>query len=109
MDKENKLVRCFQNNEIKSITAGIPGTEHRHVRTALETNDGIFIFQEATIAAMVRAYIHVKTHPQVRAVRLEGRNVEDGKPGYAKWQLLETSCGEEAENVLIELEHIVPP
>jgi hypothetical protein len=48
-----------------------------------------FTFQEATIANLVRAYITVKTHPELTRVRLSGRKLVMKKAGYAEWQLLE--------------------
>jgi hypothetical protein len=47
------------------------------------------MFQEAAVANIVRAFITVKTHPQKISVRLKGRRLEERKPGYAEWQLIE--------------------
>ena len=41
------------------------------------------------VAALVRAYVGVKTHPTRKAVTLTGQTVEEGKTGYARWQLIE--------------------
>jgi hypothetical protein len=49
-----------------------------------------FIFQEATVANLVRAYITVKTHPVYTKVRLTGQRLPTGKANFAEWQLLET-------------------
>jgi hypothetical protein len=76
------------NEEVKSLVAEIP-EGHKHLRTTIELHDGrTFIFQEATIANLVRAYIEVKTHPVVTNVRYTGRNLAKRKDGYAEWQLL---------------------
>ena len=64
----------------------------RHLRAVLELRDGREIeLQEATLAALVRAYIRVKTDPLHQRSRLVGRilDPEEGKPGFALWQLLE--------------------
>lgn len=81
-----KIVR---NEDVAGVLAEIP-EGHRHLRTTLTFADGSsFTFQEATIAAIVRAYIAVKTDPVCKRVVLTGRTVEGRKPGYAEWQLIE--------------------
>jgi hypothetical protein len=85
----NKPVNNFRNSDIKSITMGIPGADHKHLRAVIETEDSFIVFQEATLAALVRAYIRVKTHPVDDVVRLVGGEIDNRKPGYASWQLLE--------------------
>jgi hypothetical protein len=80
----------LRNEDVARIVAEIP-EGHRHLRTTLTLADGSSIrFQEATVAAIVRAYVAVKTDPRRRAVELEGRKVNDRKDGYAEWQLLES-------------------
>jgi hypothetical protein len=77
------------NEEVKELTAEIP-EGHKHVRTTIVLQDGKeFTFQEATVANLVRAYITVKTHPQLTRIRLSGRKLATKKEGYAEWQLLE--------------------
>ncbi len=77
------------NEEVNELTAEIP-EGHKHLRTTILLQDGReFTFQEATIANLVRAYITVKTHPEITRVRLSGRKLVIEKEGYAKWQLLE--------------------
>jgi hypothetical protein len=51
------------------------------------------IFQEATIANISRAYITLKTHPNIKAQELktEALTEEQRKEGYATHQLIETS------------------
>lgn len=64
---------------------------HRHIRATVLFADGNQLtFQEATIANLVRAYITVKTHPEITAVRLTGKKLESRKEGYAEWQLVES-------------------
>ncbi|HTP05355.1 MAG TPA: hypothetical protein VMM54_09395 [Nitrospirota bacterium] len=77
------------NEEVKELTTEIP-EGHKHLRTTIVLQDGReFAFQEATIANLVRAYITVKTHPELTRVRLSGRKLVMKKAGYAEWQLLE--------------------
>ena len=79
----------ISNEDVKELTAEIP-EGHKHVRTTIVLQDGKeFTFQEATMASLVRAYISVKTHPQLTKIRLTGRRVRAKKDGYAQWQLVE--------------------
>ena len=75
------------------IVAEIP-EGHSHLRTTLTLFDGSSItLQEATVAAIVRAYIAVKTDPRSRRMALRGQKVPDRKEGYAEWQLLDEPEG----------------
>lgn len=81
----------FKNEDIKEAVIEVP-EGHRHLRTTILIQDGQrLIFQEATIANIVRAYVTVKTSPTVKRVRLVGLSLPKGerKPGYASWQLIE--------------------
>ena len=83
------LDRTLRNEDVTRVVAEIP-QGHRHLRTTLTLADGSSItFQEATMAALVRAYVAVKTDPLRSRVELVGRPVESRKAGYAAWQLLE--------------------
>ncbi len=79
----------LRNEDVTRIVAEIP-EGHRHLRTTLTLADGTTVtFQEATVAALVRAYVAVKTDPLRSRVVLNGRKVPGRKEGYAEWQLLE--------------------
>jgi hypothetical protein len=79
----------IHNEDIKEITAEIP-EGHKHLRTTIVLQDGTeFVFQEASIANLVRAYITVKTHPATKKVTLKGKSLSERKEGYAEWQLVE--------------------
>lgn len=79
----------IRNEDIKTVTSEIP-EGHKHLRTTIVLQDGAeFIFQEATIANIVRAYIDVKTHPARKRVVLTGQTLPERKEGYAEWQLVE--------------------
>lgn len=83
-------VRIDINNEdVKEVLAEIP-EGHRHIRAVVHLNDGTeLLLREATLANLTRAYIMLKTHPRKRSVKLTGRKIKSGKPGYAEWQLIE--------------------
>jgi hypothetical protein len=77
------------NEMIREVVLEVP-EGHTHLRTRVLLHDGTeLVFQEATIANIVRAYITVKTHPQKTALRLHGSILPDRKPGFADYQLLE--------------------
>jgi hypothetical protein len=79
----------LRNEDVTEILAEIP-EGHLHLRTEVTLADGSSItLQEATVAAIVRAYVSVKTDPLRNRVILRGRKVSDRKDGYAEWQLLE--------------------
>jgi hypothetical protein len=79
----------IHNEDIKELTAEIP-EGHKHLRTTIVLQDGTeFVFQEATIANLVRAYITMKTHPIKKKVTLKGKSLSERKGGYAEWQLVE--------------------
>ncbi len=87
--EEGALV--LRNEDVTGIVAEIPDG-HRHLRTTLRLADGTSItLQEATVAAIVRAYVTVKTDPLASRVALEGQKVAERKAGYASWQLLEAT------------------
>lgn len=79
----------IRNEDIKELIAEIP-EGHRHLRTMIILQDGAeIIFQEATIANLVRAYITVKTHPSKKKSVLKGKKLVEKKDDYAEWQLVE--------------------
>jgi hypothetical protein len=81
----------LRNADVTEIVAEMP-EGHLHIRTTVQLADGSsIIFQEATVAAMVRAYVAVKTDPVCSRVVLKGRAVPGRKDGFAEWQLMEES------------------
>lgn len=79
-------------NQVLALELAIP-SGHLHLRAVLELSDGQELeLQEATVAALVRAYVSIKTDPLRQQVRLVGRRLDpaEGKSGFAEWQLLET-------------------
>ncbi|NOZ88371.1 MAG: hypothetical protein GXO15_00410 [Crenarchaeota archaeon] len=99
-------VRVYPNEAVRRVIAFIP-EGHLHVRLVLELDDQTIVLQEATVAAIVRAYASVALHPTRRAVELASRRLGKGerKPFYAEWQLLET--GRSEEEVLEEAEKLL--
>ena len=82
--------------KLVKVVAAIP-TGHRHLRMVLFFDDGeVVVLTEALAAGLTRAYIDVVAHPTRRGVVLCVQEVQ-GKPGYAKTQLVE--CGGEEEAV----------
>lgn len=89
---------------VKVVAAIPPG--HRHLRMALFFDDGeVVVLTEALAAGLARAYIDVAAHPTRRGVVLCIQEMQ-GKPGYAKWQLIE--CGDE-EEAIKEIENLLKP
>lgn len=90
VEAENvKEIKVYRNSDIVKIAAFIPPC-HRHLRLVLIAKDQVIVLHEATVAAIVRAYIDITTHPTRRAVEYE--QVKLGglkKPGYADHQLIE--------------------
>jgi hypothetical protein len=85
------LLKVIKTWDVKRILLGIP-EEHKHLRAFIELKNGeIIVLQEATIAAIVRGYIEIKTHPVKEAVELLGKEIPETekKKGFASWQLIE--------------------
>ncbi|MEM0453971.1 MAG: hypothetical protein QXO98_04890 [Sulfolobales archaeon] len=89
-------LRIYTNNEVMRVVGFIP-EGHTHIRLVIELKDQTIVIQEATVAAIVRAYIDILTHPLRRAVELInarfGGDVK--KKGYAEYQLIESSKSED--------------
>lgn len=83
-------IKVYPNSSVKKIIAGIP-KKHKHLRLIIEFNDQTIILHEATVAAIVRAYINIVAHPVKRAILYEQAILDDRvkKKGYAKYQLVE--------------------
>jgi len=95
-------LRLYRNEDVCRIIAFIP-RGHMHVRVLLEFCDGLkIVLQEATVSALVRAFLDVLLHPRRRAVELHKALVDDRKPGYARHQLVESGRGEEEVLTYVE-------
>ena len=99
-------VRTIRNEAVNKILVGVP-EGHKHLRISMKLKNGlVLIFQEATIANILRVYTTVKTHPSIRAQELEMKTLTADlrKEGYAVHQLLETPRkNEDVERELKEL------
>lgn len=85
------MIYVIRNDEVEQVLIGVP-KGHKHLRICLKLKQNrTLIFQEATVANIVRAYITVKTHPTIGALKLESRILPKSeiKNGYADCQLLE--------------------
>jgi hypothetical protein len=80
--------KVLRNQNICRVIIGVP-QGHQHIRTIIETKHERLIFQEATIANIVRAYIILKTHPTQLGVELLLKEIT-GKEGFTRFQLLES-------------------
>jgi len=101
-----KRTNVIRNEDVSRVLIGVP-KGHKHLRVCLELKSvGTLVFQEATLANILRAYTTIKTHPSVRArdLRMKTLAAKQTKESYAKHQLLETSKkDEEIEKELSEL------
>ena len=100
------MTYVIRNEDVEEILIGVP-KNHKHLRVCLKIKDKTLIFQEATIANLVRAYITIKTHPNVKALKLERKIMSETeiKNGYAKHQLIEAV--EEAEEIEKEITELL--
>ncbi|MEX2738789.1 MAG: hypothetical protein Q6356_006965 [Candidatus Wukongarchaeota archaeon] len=99
-------IHVIRNEDIEQVLMGVP-EDHKHLRICVKLkNKSAFIFQEATIANILRAYITIKTDPTVQAKELKMKTLtaKQQKKDYAVHQLLETPRkDEEIEKQLSEL------
>ena len=99
-------IHIVRNEDVTSVLIGVP-EGHKHLRISIKLKKGaVLLFQEATIANILRAYTTVKTHPNIRAQELEMKTLTANlrKEGYAMHQFLETpKATEGVESELKEL------
>ncbi len=93
--------------DVKRVLLGVP-EGHKHLRAFIQLKDGeVIALQEATIAAIFRGYIEIKTHPVKEAVELLGKEIPEAerKQEFASWQLIESEEKDAKEKIkkLIEL------
>jgi hypothetical protein len=90
-------IRIIRNEDIETVLIGVP-KGHNHLRVCMKLkNNSAIIFQEATMANILRAYVTTKTRPTIKAQELKMHvlNENSQKEGYALHQLLETSRSQE--------------
>jgi hypothetical protein len=98
------MVKVLRNSDVKRIIAFIP-PGHKHVRLYVEFDNEKYVLQEATIDAILRAYINIITHPTRKATELVVTHIKEKKQGYADYQHLETSRSE--EEIISEINEIL--
>lgn len=86
------IIRIIHNEEVEALTMAIP-EGHKHLRAAIATVGGdTIVLPEAVIAALVRGYVQIKTHPTLKALRMTTQFVENRKQDFATQQLLEVEA-----------------
>ncbi len=89
-------VKFYKNEDVVKIVGIIP-REHQHLRLLIFFKDQVIVLHEATVAAIVRAYVNIVSHPTRRAVELIqtrlGKDVR--KLGYAEVQLVDSLRSED--------------
>lgn len=85
---------------------GVPKA-HTHLRALIETKNGAFyVFQEATVANVVRAYVTLKTHPSIYGIEMVNKEYDENvKEGYSKSQLMESGKG--SQEVIEEMSKLL--
>ncbi len=101
---EERPLRIYGNSDVEKIVAAIP-TDHFHTRFAIYLKDQVIVLQEATVAALVRAYAYTSIHPTRRGIILRQRVLgnNEKKHGFARVQLLEEGGEEEAVRIIDEI------
>ncbi|MDZ7331858.1 MAG: hypothetical protein ONB31_07750 [candidate division KSB1 bacterium] len=80
----------LSTQNVMQMLFGIP-ENHKHCRLVLKTEQAAtLVFSEALVAAIVRAYVTVKTHPTQGGLEMTSQPISNGKADFATWQLLET-------------------
>lgn len=89
-------LKIYRNSDVLKIVGFIP-PGHRHIRLAIVLKDQIIVLQEATVAAIVRAYIDIISHPTRKAIEYIQVKLDKNirKNGYAEHQLVESNKSED--------------
>lgn len=89
-------IKFYRNEDVVKVVGVIP-KGHHHLRLLIFFKDQVIVLHEATVAAIVRAYVDIVSHPTRRAVELVqtrlGRDVR--KLGYAEVQLVDSLRSED--------------
>ena len=101
-----KDIHIIRNDDVIRIIAFIP-PGHHHTRLLIELGDRVLVLQEATVSALVRAYVNVALHPtrKVYECLTKTMSKKEKKLGFARIQLLETNRTE--EEVLNEIKCVI--
>jgi len=78
------------------LVVGVPKGQQQQIRARIETSDGdVIILQEATLAALVQAYMDVFTHPSTHALELKAAALPSGSKEPEQYQLIPGTTSEE--------------
>jgi len=93
---QGENLKVYKNSDVLKIVGFIP-PGHRHMRLIIVLRDQVIVLQEATVAAIARAYIDIVTHPTRRAVEFIQKRLDKSlrKHGYAEYQLVESNKKED--------------
>uniref|UniRef100_A0A7C5Z0N5 Uncharacterized protein n=1 Tax=Ignisphaera aggregans TaxID=334771 RepID=A0A7C5Z0N5_9CREN len=91
-----KDLKIYRNSDVLKIVGFIP-PGHRHMRLVIVLEDQVIVLQEATVAAIARAYIDIVSHPTRKAVEYTQVKLDKDarKSGYAEYQLIEDDKSED--------------
>ncbi|ADI31470.1 hypothetical protein [Staphylothermus hellenicus] len=98
-------LRVYRNEDVEEIIAAIP-VNHYHVRFLIKFRDQTILLQEATVAALLRAYAYTALHPFRKGIILRRKALgkKEKKPGYATHQLIEVADSEdEAVKIITDI------
>lgn len=85
-----KKIIHLATDAIDRLLFAIPAT-HKHYRLALITREKeCLMLSEAVVAAVVRAYVGIKTHPLRTGIEMTSVPLPLPKENFASHQLLET-------------------
>ena len=85
-----EMVTQLSPSNVEQLLFGIP-KDHKHCRLVVRTDQNqVLVCSEALVAAIVRSYISVKTHPERLAIEMNQKILEQQKNDFASFQLLET-------------------
>jgi hypothetical protein len=99
-------VKIYRNKDMEAIYAIIP-PGHSHTRFVLKARDTVIVLQEATVAALLRAYAMTTLHPSNRATAMFFKRLPPSlrKRGFAEYQAVDEVVGDKAvERVRSDLE-----
>jgi len=84
----------LRNRHVVRLVLGTPAGGEG-IQARIQTNEGdVIALEGATLAALVRAYMAVTTHPTLQAIELRAAALEPAKAGFATHQLIEIASDE---------------
>ncbi len=84
-----ETVILLSTKNVEQLLFGIP-ENHQHYRLLITTDQNqVLVCSEALVAAITRAYISVKTHPERLAIQMTKKILKRHKDDFASFQLLE--------------------